>query len=120
MPLAIVAFLAMAAEPDPNWQLLFRDPPTGAVYMDLNSVWSRGDERAITARFDFDRPRPGEVAQMLARLEMNCATRVFRIRSNIRYDRAHRVIDSFDLQEGPAGEAMGPAARLVDAACRRG
>jgi hypothetical protein len=116
------AVIAQSATPPPNWQLLFRDPPEGAVYMDLNSVWTRGNERAITARFAFDRPGAGDVAEILTRLEIDCATGSFTTRSAIGRDRRGAQLYAYAYSDGQVRRVVsseGPSARLVTAVCSR-
>jgi len=120
MFVVMLATLTLAAGPTANWQLLFRDPAQGSVYVDRASVWTRGAERAVTARFTFDRPAATEVAEIITRIEVDCADRSFRSRTATAFDRNGAEIYGYEFDAGrPATRAnpAGPASRLVAMVC---
>ena len=111
---------AAAGQAEPDWQLLFADPPEGAVYLDRNSTWSRGDERAITARFTFTDPAPGEVAEIITRIEVDCTARNYRAMTAAGFDRAGQELYAhiFSADRAPTRpDGQGSGRQLVDAAC---
>src|SRR4051794_24940194 len=105
----VVSAPALAETPRPDWRLLFRDAdPRGAVYYDINSVWSRGAERSITARFVFDDVKVGDVAEIVARVEIDCRSRTFGTRAARGYDPRGSEVYSFELPETRARRGATP------------
>jgi hypothetical protein len=113
----LIATLLFTANPD--WQLLFRDPPRGSVYMDPASVWRRGHERAITVRFEFDRPSADGVAILTSRIEIDCRAGSFAAASATAVDRDANELYAYEFDAGreraiASGES---SRRLVREAC---
>lgn len=115
-----IAFALAAAEPPATWLLLFRDPAQGAMFMDTNSIWTRGTERAITTRIVFDAPAADEVAEVVTRIEIDCSAGSFRARTATGYDRNGRTVyaHEFPADRVAVTSMTGAAPQLIATACR--
>lgn len=116
--LAALGAAPVAAE---RWSEMYRDAE-GVVEADLDSLWTRGTERALTARIRFDKPAPGEVAKIVIRVEMDCATGKFWSNGATGYDLQGRQLYTHDYTENDlVREAApeGPMSALMSNVCGR-
>jgi hypothetical protein len=113
--------LAVASAGSFNWKLLYRDPDQGSVYYDPASVWSREGERAVTAKLVFDRPKPGEVATIVTRIEIDCAAQSFAASTGTAFDASGRTVYAKEFAQGRAktkARASSPMLPVIAELCQ--